>query len=95
MNLQYGLVIGYADLADKVQQFLGSFVYYVFAGPILAVEVLLCIPAFALQSVWLGLVVVTLFQLPLIAGLLVIVGRASDRAVASGEPVSLVAALKR
>lgn len=89
MALQYSLVLGYPDLADKVQQFLGQMIYYAFAAPLLIAEVVLCLPAIFLKSAWVGLIVLTGFEAFLTVALFKLAGVISERAVATGEPVSL------
>ncbi|HLK15442.1 MAG TPA: putative ABC exporter domain-containing protein [Fimbriimonadaceae bacterium] len=91
----YGIVLGYADLADKVQQLLGGFVYYVFAGPIMIADAVVGVPAYFVGGVTGAVVALIVVQIPAVILLLLLVGRASDRAIASGEPVTLIAALRK
>jgi hypothetical protein len=89
MVLQYILVLSYPDFADKVQQLIAAGVYYMFAAPFFFVELILAIPAILLHSVWVGLITLSVLQVPFLVLLLWLAGLASDRAVASGEPVNL------
>lgn len=89
MVLQYVIVLGYPDLADKLQQVLSVGVYMVLTTPFLLVEILFCMPALLFQSIWLGLITLSLLQIPFIAFLLLIAGIGAERAVATGEPINL------
>ncbi len=87
--LQYLVVIGYPDLADKVQQVLALGVYIILSTPLIAVEAIACSPALLFRSIWVALVLVTLLQIPILAAMLWIAGKASEKAVATGEPVNI------
>ncbi|MGV3617496.1 MAG: putative ABC exporter domain-containing protein [Fimbriimonas sp.] len=89
MTLQYILVLGYPDFSDKVQQFVAQFAYWLLAVPFILAEVVVLLPAFFLKSVWLGLVSMSILEVGLLALFLALAGRASERAVATGEPVSI------
>lgn len=95
MILQYVMVLGYPDFADKVQQFVSQFAYWLMASPLIMIEAILCVPAILLQSIWLGLIVLTLFEIALGAALLALAGKASSRAVATGEPVRVLSLLRK
>jgi hypothetical protein len=95
MILQYVLVLAYPDFADKVQQFLAMGVYYLAAAPFLILEGILVLPAFFLHSIWVGLITLTLLQVAYLFLFLAVAGLATDRAVASGEPVSLLGLVRR
>lgn len=87
MILQYIVVLAYSDFADKTQQFLAQFVSYLLNLPLLVLEVIVCIPAFVLHSFWIGLGALLVLECILLPILLAAAGRASDRAIAAGEPV--------
>ena len=89
MTLQYVIVLGYPDLADKMQQVLSVGVYMILTTPFLFAEVVFCIPALYFQSMWLGFVTLSLLQIPFIVFLLFIAGKAAEKAVATGEPINL------
>ena len=89
MILQYIVVIAYPDAADKMQQFIAVGVYLLVATPFLIAEFILCIPGLLLHSPWLLLLLVSFFQVPLTAILLFLAGKASETAVATGEPVRI------
>jgi hypothetical protein len=95
MALQYILVLSYPDFADKLQQLLAQGVYYLCAGPFIIGELIVLIPAFLLQSIWVGLIALTLIQVLYMAVFLWLAGLASDRAVASGEPVRILGLVSR
>lgn len=95
MTLQYGLVLNFGDLADKVQQLMSGLVYYLAATPLAIAEFIICIPAIVLRSPWIAIIGVTLLNVPILIGMLALVGKAAARAVASGEPVSLWSMLGR
>ncbi|AIE84949.1 putative ABC exporter domain-containing protein [Fimbriimonas ginsengisoli] len=89
MALQYTLVLGYPDFSDKLQQLLGQFAYWLFAAPLIAGEIVLCLPAIFLKSLWLGAVTLAAFEGGLVFLLVALAGKASERAVATGEPVRI------
>jgi hypothetical protein len=59
------------------------------AIPLFLAEIVVCIPAMLTQSVWAALIPLALIQFPFLFVLLAIAGRASERAIATGEPVSI------
>lgn len=89
MVLQYAVVLGYPDFADKVQQIISQGVYYLLTMPFMVGEVLVCIPAILFRSFWLGLILLTLYEIGTLAILLFLTGKATERAVATGEAVNL------
>jgi hypothetical protein len=95
MTLQYILVLGYPDFADKLQQMLSQFVYWLFAAPLVLFEAICCIPAIVLQSYWVGVGTLIVVQLGFLALLLPLAGKASERAIASGEPVRFLSLLRK
>lgn len=95
MTLQYVMVLGYPDFADKVQQFVAQFAYWIMAFPFILLETLLCVPAIFFKSIWGGLLILTVFEAALLAAFLALAGKASSRAVATGEPVRIFSLLKR
>lgn len=95
MTLQYIMVLGYPDFADKVQQFVAQFAYWIIATPFLLAEVLLCLPAIFLQSIWVGAFTLTVLEAGLVMAFLALAGKASGRAVATGEPVRFWSLLRR
>jgi|GEM_PF-2228628 len=95
MTLQYLIVLGYPDAADKIQQVVSVGVYSLMTVPFLILEGLALIPGLILQSFWIGIISLTLVQIPIIATLLFFAGLASDRAIATGEPVNLLRLITR
>jgi len=95
MVLQYIIGIAYPDIADKIQQFFAVGVYGIATTPFLCIEAILCIPGMVLHSLWGVFIAITLFQLPLTAFLLFLAGKATEKAVATGEPVRLLSLIKR
>ena len=95
MVLQYIVGLAYPDVADKIQQFFAVGVYAIATSPFLIAEVVLCIPGLIFHSLWILFAALTLFQVPLIALLLFLAGKATERAVATGEPVRLLGLLSR
>jgi len=89
MVLQYAQVLAHPDLADKVQQFLSQGVYYALALPLVIIEVIVCMPALFLKSWWLALICLTVLQVIFLAVLFKLTGKASERSIATGEPISL------
>lgn len=87
MVVQYIVVLAYSDFADKTQQFLAQFVSYLLNLPLILLEIVVCIPAILVKSVWIGLGSLLALQCVLLPILLAAAGRASDRAIAAGEPV--------
>ena len=94
MTLQYIVGLGFPDVADKLQQFFALGIYAVATSPFLATEALLCIPGILTHNPWVLLVCLTVFQIPLTAMLLLLAGKASEKAVATGEPVRIMSLLK-
>lgn len=93
--LQHVVVIAYPDLSDKVQRLVSMFIGTIAGMPFLIAEAVVCLPALFLQSVWAALIALTLVQIPLLAVFLFFAGKASERAIATGEPVSLWALARR
>ncbi len=87
MLINYMLVLAYPDFADKIQQFLGQLIYYLFSMPLAIAEVILCLPAVFLRSFWLAVGVLTVFEGVMTWVFLFLAGRVTERAIASGEPV--------
>jgi len=87
--LQYIVVIAYPDLADKIQRLVSPMIYGLVALPFLLVEGLAILPGAILQSPWGVLIPLILVQIPLLAFFLFLAGKASQRAIATGEPVRL------
>lgn len=88
--LQHVVVMAYPDLTDKIQRLISMFIGTVVGIPFLIAEALICLPGILLHSVWAALIPLTLVQIPLGALFLFLAGRASERAIATGEPVSLI-----
>ncbi len=95
MVLQYITVLGYPDLADKVQQFLAMFMFQLFSMPLLIGEVILCVPGLLLKSGWVGSIGLLCFDIPALVILLTLAGKITEKAVATGEPVSLWATIRK
>jgi hypothetical protein len=95
MVLQYGIVLGYPDSADKLQQLVGHVVYTLLSVPLLIGEIIVCIPALLLQSVWLALGILAIYESALLGLLLFLTGKAAEKAIATGEPVSIFAGGKK
>jgi hypothetical protein len=95
MTLQYVMVLGYPDFADKVQQFVAQFAYWLLAAPFLLAEVILCLPGIFLKSIWVGALTLTVYEAGLVVAFLALAGKASSRSVATGEPVRIWSLLKR
>jgi hypothetical protein len=93
MTLQYVVVLAYPDFSDRVQQVLGSAVYYLLALPLFIVEVLVCLPAIFLHSFFLGGACLTVTDGAILIGVVILAGHASDRALATGEPLQIRALL--
>jgi hypothetical protein len=88
--LQHIVVLAYPDLADKIQRLLSMLICTVVGIPFLIAEAVVCLPGLFLHSVWGALIPLALVQIPLGALFLFLAGRASERAIATGEPVSLL-----
>ena len=88
--LQHVVVMAYPDLADKIQRLISILIGAIIGLPFLILEVLVCLPGLFLHSVWAAIIPLTLLQFPLGALFLFLAGRASERAIATGEPVSLL-----
>ncbi len=95
MALQYLIGVIYADAADKIQQFFAIGVYGLLAMPFMIGEVIVAVPGILLRSYWISLAAVTLVQFPLILLFFFLAGKATEQAIASGEPVRLWGLLKR
>jgi len=95
MVLMYVLVLAYPDFEDKVQQLLGQGIYYLVAAPFVIVEIIALIPAFVLHSVWCGLLVLLVLEAFILWAMLALAGAATERAVATGEPVRLLKLIRR
>ena len=89
MALQYIIGVVYPDAADKIQQFFAVGIYGLLALPFILIEGIVCLPGIYLHSIWMALIPVTLVQVPFIALFVLVAGKASDRAIASGEPVTI------
>jgi hypothetical protein len=89
MAIQYLIVLGFPDLADKIQQLVGQSVTYLAFIPCILLEVIACIPAILFRSPLIALCSLIAVQLPLLFFSLWVGGRASERAIATGEPVRL------
>jgi len=94
MALQYIIGVVYPDAADKIQQFFAVGIYGLLAMPFIIVEGIVCLPGIYFQSIWMGLIAVTLVQIPFVALFIFVAGKASDRAVATGEPISIWSLLR-
>jgi hypothetical protein len=95
MVLQYIIVFGYPDAADKIQQLMAQVIYYLAALPFLIAEVIVCLPGILLNSPLTILLSNFVYQAVILVLLVLIAGRAADRAVASGEPVRIWGLAKR
>ncbi len=95
MSLQYVVILGYPDLADKLQQVVSNCVYGVVALPLIVGEGILLIPSLILRSIWLGIFTLTIVQIPMLVLTLYLAGKASEKAIATGEPVNLWRLLSR
>jgi hypothetical protein len=89
MILQYIVGLGHPDATDKIQQFFAIGIYAMATSPFLAMEAILCIPGIFFHSLWVIFITLAIFQIPLTAFLLFLAGKASERAIASGEPVRI------
>jgi hypothetical protein len=88
--LQHIVIIAYPDLADKIQRLISMLIGAIVGIPFMIAEVIVCLPGLFLHSAWGMLVPFTLVQIPLGALFLFLAGKASERATATGEPVSLI-----
>lgn len=88
--LQHIVVIAYPDLADKMQRLISMLIGSIVGIPFLLLEVVVCLPGVFLHSIWAALIPLTLIQFPLGALFLFLAGKASERAIATGEPVRLI-----
>ncbi len=95
MILQYIIGIAYPDAADKLQQFFAVGVYAIATSPFLVAEFIICLPGMILHSFWIVAISLTLIQIPIGAVLLLLAGKASEKAVATGEPVSVMSVVRR
>jgi hypothetical protein len=94
MVLQHLVVLAYPDLTDKMQRLLSMFIGAIIGLPFLIAEGVVCLPGLFLHSVWLALIPLTLIQIPLSALFLYMAGRATERAIATGEPVNILRLFK-
>ncbi len=95
MMLQYIVALGFPDTADKMQQLMAQLFYYVTSLPFLFLELAFTLPAYIFGSVGFALVVNAIYQLGMLALMLYLAGIASDRSLASGEPVRFWSLTKR
>ena len=95
MVLQYLIVLAYPDAADKLQQVVSVGVYALLTMPFLLLEGISIIPGLITQSFWIGLAGLIVVQIPITAILLMLTGIASNRAIATGEPVNLYRLITR
>ena len=89
--LQHIIVIAYPDLADKLQRLVSMFIGTIVGFPFLVIEAISCLPGLFLHSVWIGVIGLILIQLPLCWLFLFLAGKATERAIATGEPVRIFA----
>jgi len=93
MTLQYLVVIGYPDFSDTLQQVLANGVYFLSAFPFFLLEVVVGVVGYLIHGVLGTIVSVTIIQIPIFIFVLFLTGKASEKAVATGEPVSLMSLL--
>lgn len=89
--LQYLVSLSAPDIADQTQQLLSQVWNWILLIPFAMVEAMFCIPAWILsESPAVTAIVALLIQIPILYGMLCLTGKAAERAVASGEPVSFM-----
>jgi len=95
MTLQYLVILGYPDFSDKIQQLFSTWVFALTASPLLVFEGIALVPAILLRSFWLGLVTLALVQIPFLFVSLFLAGKASERTISTGEPVTIFGMLRQ
>jgi len=87
--LQHVVVIAYPDLADKIQRLISMLVGMAIGLPFLVLEAVACLPGLFFHSIWAALIPLTLIQIPLAVLFFTLAGKATERAIATGEPVRI------
>jgi len=94
MVLQYLVLLGYPDATDPTNRLMAGIAYGVAAIPLLLVELLVAVPAIIFHSVWSAVLPLAILQIPFFIGLLMLTGKAREKAIATGEPVTLLGTLR-
>ncbi|HWD41280.1 MAG TPA: putative ABC exporter domain-containing protein, partial [Fimbriimonas sp.] len=89
MLVQYVTLLAYPDLSDRIQQVFSQFVAYLLFIPLVVVEGVLILPGILLQSPSLALGALLVTDCLFVWLLLYLAGKASAKAITTGEPVSL------